>query len=178
MAIETFVTLEESVAVFTKLPLNEGTVLCVAQLAQVPAWMVGDFIKSLLALVAVLFTSEKRWHTGNNIVVIVVVIQVQVFFGFWTRVDEGIQVFLGNDVELISRESSLEFLNLWNTAWSKGNTRCFMKFLSQTTLYRSGPTNETLVLRVFVVLCLGYNNSTSTTKFIFVFNSDNASFFR
>ena len=90
MAIEAFVTLEESVAVFTKFPLHEGTVLCVAQLAQVGAWMIGDFIKSFLAFVAVLFTSEEGWHTGNNIVVIVVMVQVQVFFGFWTRVDEGI----------------------------------------------------------------------------------------
>ena len=103
MAIEAFVTLEESVAVFTKLPLNERTVLCVAELAQVPAWMVGE---SFLACMAVLLTSEEDWHTRNNIVVIVVVIQVQVFFGFWTRVDEGIQVFLGNDVELISREGT------------------------------------------------------------------------
>ena len=90
MAVEAFFTLEKSVAVFTKFPLDEGTVLCMAELAQVPAWMVGDFIKSFLALVAVLFTSEEGWHTGNNIVVIVVVIQVQVFFGFWTRVNEGI----------------------------------------------------------------------------------------
>ena len=74
--------------------------------------MVGDFIKSFLALAAVLFTSKEGWHIGNNIVVIVVVIQVKVFFGFWTRVDEGIQVFLGNDVELISREVSLEFLDV------------------------------------------------------------------
>ena len=90
MAIEAFVTLEESVAVFAKLPLNEGTVLCMAELAQVPARMTGDFVESLLAFVAVLSTSEEGWHTGNNIVVIVVVIQVQVFFSFRTRVDEGI----------------------------------------------------------------------------------------
>ena len=90
MSIETFFTLEKSVAVFTKLPLDEGTVLCIAEVARTPAWMTGDFIKSFLALVAVLFTSEEGWHTGNNIVVIIVVIQVQVFFGFWTRVDESI----------------------------------------------------------------------------------------
>ena len=90
MAIEAFVTLEESVAVFAKLPLNEGTVLCMTQFTQVPARKTGDFVESLLVFVAALFTSEEGWHTGNNIVVIVVVIQVQVFFGFWTRVDEGI----------------------------------------------------------------------------------------
>ena len=120
MAIETFVTLEESVAVFTKLPLNKGTVVCIAELAQVPTWMVGDFVESFLACMAVLLTSEKGWHTGNNIVVIVMVIQVQVFFGFWTRVDESIQVFLGNDVDLISRDGSLEFLDFRNTTWTKG----------------------------------------------------------
>ena len=178
MAIEAFVTLEQSLAVFAKLPLNEGTVLCMAELAQVPAWMVGDFIKSLLAFVAVLFTSKEGWHTSNNIVVIVVVIQVQVFFGFWTRVDEGIKVFLGNDVELISREGGLKFLDLWNTAWTKGNTRCFMEFLSKASLHSSTMVNNTLVLWVFVVLCLGYNNRTSTTESIFVFNLDDASFFR
>ena len=90
MSIETFFTIEKSVAVFTKFPLDEGTVLCITELEQAPAPMTGDFIKSFLALVAVLFTSEEGWHTGNNIVMIVVVIQVQVFLGFWTRVDEGI----------------------------------------------------------------------------------------
>ena len=48
MAIEAFVTLEESVAVFAKLPLNEGTVLCMTQFTQVPERMTGDFVESFL----------------------------------------------------------------------------------------------------------------------------------
>ena len=87
-------------------------------------------------------------------------------------------MFLGHDVELISREGGLKFLDLWNTAWTKGNTRQFMEFLSKASLHSSTMVNNALVLWVFVVLCLGYNNRTSTTESIFVFNLDDASFFR
>ena len=178
MAIETFFTLEKSVAVFTKLPLDEGTVLCIAELAKIPAGMIGDFIESLLAFMAVLFTSKEGWHANDDVVMIIVVVKVKVFLSFRTQVNESIQVFLGYNVELISREDSLKFLDLWNTAWTKGDTRQFMEFLSKASLHPSAMINNALVLRVFVVLCLGYNNRPSTTEFIFVFNLNYASFFR
>ena len=86
-------------------------------------------------------------------------------------------MFLGHDVELISREGGLKFLDLWNTAWTKGNTRCFMEFLSKANLHSSTMVNNALVLWVFVVLCLRDNNCTSTAEVIFVFNLDDAVFF-
>ena len=87
-------------------------------------------------------------------------------------------MFLGHDVELISREGGLKFLDLWNTAWTKGDTRRFMEFLSKASLHGSFMFDNAFVLGIFVVLCLGYNNRTSTTESIFVFNLDDASFFR
>ena len=63
-------------------------------------------------------------------------------------------MFLGHDVELITREGSLKFLDPWNTAWTKGETRQFMEFLSKSSLHPSAMINNALVLWVFVVLSL------------------------
>ena len=52
-----------------------------------PAGMI--FIESLLAFMAVLFTSKECGHAGDDSVMIVMIIQVKVFFGFETREDKG-----------------------------------------------------------------------------------------
>ena len=55
-------------------------------------------------------------------------------------------MFLGHDVELISSEGSLKFLDLWNTAWTKEDARQFMEFLSKSSLHPSAMINNALVL--------------------------------
>jgi hypothetical protein len=63
MAVEAFIALKEPVAVFAKFPLNERTVLGMTQFAQI-------------AIMAILFTGEEGRHTGDDIVMVVVVVQV------------------------------------------------------------------------------------------------------
>ena len=65
MSVEAFVTFEKSVAVFSKLPFKEGTVLCMAELAQLPTRMASDFIKSFLAFMALLFTSKEGEYASD-----------------------------------------------------------------------------------------------------------------
>lgn len=130
MSVEAL-TLEESFAVITKSPRDEGTVLRMAQFTQVSAGMTGDFIEHFFACMAILLTRRKRYHTSVDIIVIVMVVKVKTFLVFGTRINERIQIFFGHDVELISRKGSLEFRDLANATWTKGNTRRFMEFLSK-----------------------------------------------
>jgi hypothetical protein len=60
-----------------------------------------------------------------------------VFFSFGTRVDEGIEVFLGGHVELIIRESSLELLDFRNTTGTKKNTRRLVELIGGQGLLES-----------------------------------------
>jgi hypothetical protein len=76
MAVEAFIALKEPVAVFAKFPLNERTVLGMAQLAQIATRMAGDFIVAFLALMAILFTGKEGRHAGDDIVMVVVVVQI------------------------------------------------------------------------------------------------------
>jgi hypothetical protein len=76
MAVETFVTFKEAVTVFAKFPFNEGTVLGMTELAQIVTRMAGDFVEAFLALMTVLLTGEEGRHAGDDIVMVVVVVQV------------------------------------------------------------------------------------------------------
>ena len=74
MATEARFALKEPVAVFAKFPFNVGTVLGMAQLAQIATGMAGDFVVAFLALMAILFTGKEGRHTGDDIVMVVVVV--------------------------------------------------------------------------------------------------------
>jgi hypothetical protein len=52
--------------------------------------VVGDFIKAFLASVTILLPCKKGRHAGDHIVVIIVVIKIQMFFRFWTGVNESV----------------------------------------------------------------------------------------
>ena len=38
--------------------------------------MTGDFVEAFLALMTILLTGEEGWHAGDDIVLVVVVVQV------------------------------------------------------------------------------------------------------
>jgi hypothetical protein len=76
MASETFVTFKEAIAVFAKFPLNEGTVLGITQLAQIATGMVSNFIESFHTFTGILSTGEEGRHTGDHVVMVVMMVQV------------------------------------------------------------------------------------------------------
>jgi hypothetical protein len=76
MATEARFALKEPVAVFTKFPFNEGTILGITQLAQIATRMVSNFIESFLTFMAILFTGEEGRHTGDDIVMVVMMVQI------------------------------------------------------------------------------------------------------
>ena len=98
------------------------------------------------------------------------------FLGFGTRVDEGVQVFFGHHVQLISRESCLELLNFWDSARSEVNTSRFMELVSKTGLQRCLMAGNMFVLGIFIMFCFCHDNGTSTAHIVLVFDLDNTVF--
>jgi hypothetical protein len=76
MAVEAFVTFKDAVTVFAKFPFNDGTVLVMTQLAQIATRMAGDFVVALLTFMAILFTGKEGQHTGDDVVMVVMMVQV------------------------------------------------------------------------------------------------------
>jgi hypothetical protein len=76
MTVEARFALKEAIAVFAKFPFNDRTVLGMARLAQIATRMAGDFVVAFLALMTILFTGEEGRHTGDDIVMVVMVVQV------------------------------------------------------------------------------------------------------
>jgi hypothetical protein len=76
MAVEAFVTFKETVTVFAKFPFNDGTVLGMTQLAQIATRMVSNLVESFFASMAILFTGKEGRHTGDDIVMVVMMVQV------------------------------------------------------------------------------------------------------
>ena len=52
--------------------------------------MISDLVVTFLALVAILLTSKEYWHTGDDVVVVVVVVKVQTFVSLGTRINHSI----------------------------------------------------------------------------------------
>ena len=80
------VAFKETVAILTISPLDNGSILRIAQLAEVSTGMVGDLVVTFLALVAISLTSEEGGDIGDDNVVVVVVVKVQIFLGVGTRI--------------------------------------------------------------------------------------------
>ena len=59
MSVGTLLTFKESVAVFTKYPAGNGTVLCIAQFTRITAEIIFDFIITFLTRVVVFLASEE-----------------------------------------------------------------------------------------------------------------------
>ena len=74
MTVEARFALKEPVAVFAKFPFNDRTVLGMAQLAEIASRVTGDFVESLLTFMTILFTGKEGRHTGDDIVMVVVVV--------------------------------------------------------------------------------------------------------
>ena len=75
MSGETFVAFIEAVAVLAIDPIDNRAVLGMAQLAEVSTRMARDFVVAFLVFMAILLAGEKGWHTRDDVVVIVVMVE-------------------------------------------------------------------------------------------------------
>ena len=76
MSGEALVAFKETIAVLAKDPIDNRTVLRIAQFAEVSTWMVCDLVVAFLALMTILLAGKEGWHTLDDIIVIVVVVKV------------------------------------------------------------------------------------------------------
>ena len=60
---EAHIAFEETVTFGAINPVDDGTVLHLAQFAQIAAWMVSDLVESNHACVAIVLSGKERWHT-------------------------------------------------------------------------------------------------------------------
>ena len=74
MSGEALVAFKETVAVLTISPVDNVTILRIAQYAQIATRMVGDLVVTFLALMAILLTSEEGWHTSDDVIMVVMVV--------------------------------------------------------------------------------------------------------
>jgi hypothetical protein len=77
-------------------------------------------------------------------------------------------MFLGDHVELVTSEDSLESFDLGDPTGTKGDSSSFVEFLI---------ISNALVLWIFIDFRLGNDDRTCTTKFVFVLNLNDAAFF-
>ena len=84
--------------------------------------MLSDFVKTFLAFMTILFACEEGRHACNHVVVIVMLVQVEAFLSFGTRVYKSVKVFQRHNIKLIARKDILELLDLRDTTCTEGNT--------------------------------------------------------
>jgi hypothetical protein len=82
VADEAFVALKKTVADLTILPLDDWAVLNTAQFAEIATRVVGNFVITLLARMAVLVPGEEGRHTRDDIIMAVMVVEVNALVGF------------------------------------------------------------------------------------------------
>ena len=64
---------------------------------------------AFLTLCTVVVPWQERWHTNDDIIVTVMVLEIQFLFGFWALVNDGIEIVLSHHMCLIVRQGTLDF---------------------------------------------------------------------
>ena len=78
---EAFVNFKEEMAIAAIFPFYQRTVLGITQIAEISTLMIGSFVKSFPALMVELLASKESRHACEHVIVIIVVVQVEVFTG-------------------------------------------------------------------------------------------------
>jgi hypothetical protein len=87
--------------------------------------MIRPMIISFLTGMTVPFTCKKCWHAGNDIVMIIVEEKINPFLLLGTRINNGILMVFGHNVDLILSQIRLKSFDFIQTTGSKGNV-CFL----------------------------------------------------
>ena len=86
---------------------------------------------------AIVVPGEKPRHLGDDVIMIVVHVEVNLFVSLRTSVDDVIVVLFRYDIDLILGQVRLELFNLVNPTRTKRHAGILMKFLCHTRLHRS-----------------------------------------
>ena len=117
---------------------------------------------------AIVNACEKSRHLGDDVIVVVVHVQVNLFVFLWTGVDDFIAILFRHDTDLILGQVRLKQFGLVNPARTKRYAGILMKFLCQTRLQGSVRHSYMAVLWVVIELGFGNHESSRHAKFILV----------
>ena len=109
---------------------------------------------------AIINAGEKSRHFGDDVIVIVMHVEVNLFVFFWTGINDFIPIFFGHDTDLVFAQVCLELFGLLNPARTERHAGVLMEFPSQSCLQGSIGLSYLTVARV--VIDLGFGNHDSS----------------
>ena len=164
MLFLTLLALEQPMTIVTSLP---GHFRALGRkpttLACTRAPMIFVIIVCFFARMAIVVASEKSRHLGDDVIMVVVHIEVNLLPFLWTRIDDFIGVFFGHDIDLIIGQVRLKLFSFFNSARTKRHARALVEFLCQTRLQWSMGISYMAVASIIIKLCFGnYEGSRHT----------------
>ena len=120
-------------------------------------------IVGFLGRMAIVVAGEKSRHLGDDVIMIVVHVQVNLLVFLWTGIDDFIAVFFGHDTDLIIGQVRLKLFSFFNSARTKRYARILVEFLCQTRLHRFPVIRYVLVLVVVIKLCFSNHEGSQHT---------------
>ena len=157
MLFVTLLALEQSMTILTR---SSGHFRALGRKPTTLAWtrapMLFLMIVGFVARVAIVNADEKRGHLGDDVIMVVVHIEVNLLLFLWTSIDDFIAVFFRDDTDLVIGKVGLKLFSFFESTWTKRHARILVEFLYQTRLHQFPVIRYVLVLRV--VIKLGFGN--------------------
>ena len=157
MLFVTLLALEQPMTILTSLPghfraLGRKPTTC----ARTPAPMLFLMIVGFLARMAIVNAGEKFRHLGDDVIMVVVHVQVNLLLFLWTSIDDFIAVFFRDDTDLVIGKVGLKLFSFFNSARTKRHAGVLMEFLCQTRLQWSMGISYLTVASILIDLGFGH----------------------
>ena len=117
--------------------------------------MIFKVIIDFLTRVTIVVACKKPRHLGDDVIVIVVHIEVNLLVFLRAAIDDFILIFFGHDIDLVFGQVRLEQFGLFDPTRTERYVGILVKFLCHTRLHRSRVIHYTLVLRIVIELAFG-----------------------
>ena len=160
MLLVTPLALELSMAVLASSPgLLRTNGRKSAKLAFVRTHVFFVMIIGFLAGVAIVAAAKESRHLGDDVIMIVVHVEVNLFVFLRTSVDDVIVVLFRHDIDLMLGQVHLEQFGLVNPTRTKRHAGVLVKFLCQARLQESVRHSYMAVARIIFELGFGNHES-------------------
>ena len=164
MLFVTLLALQQSMTIVTSLPGHFRALgRKPATFACIRAPMLFLIVVSLLARMAIVNAGEKSRHLGDDVIMIVVHVQVNLLVFLWTSIDDFIAVFFGHDTDLIIGKVGLKLFSLLESTRTKRHAGVLMKLLRQTRLQWSMGISYLKVASIIIDLGFGHYEGSRQT---------------
>ena len=157
MLFVTLLALEQSMTILTSLPGHFRALgRKPATFACIRAPMLFLMIVGFVARVAIVNAGKKSRHFGDEVIMVVVHVQVNLLVFLWASVDDFIAVFFGHDTDLIIGKVGLKLFRLLESTRTKRHAGVLVEFLCQTCLQWSMGISYMAVASIIIKLGFGH----------------------